>query len=140
MEREYDEIIPKEEDFEYLGEVYEYTETSPGQVETRGDTKILKYLESSDDGPPQERILMYNQKTKELAIRKGATEIKVVVGILKKNQYRIPDMGTVPIETYGREITWNSGILKVVLDYYSNMGGVWSHMYIVIENAREFHA
>lgn len=140
MEREYEDIIPKKEEFELLGEEYEYSETSPAQVETRGDVKILKYLESSDDGFPQERILMYNEKSKELTIRKGITEIKVIIGILKRNQYRIPDVGVMPIETYGNEITWNSGIFKIVLDYYSNMGGVWSHMYIVIENAREFQA
>lgn len=140
MAREYEEIIPKKEEFELLGEEYEYSETSPAFFEVRGDTRILKYLESGDDGPPQERILMYNEATKELTIRKGITEIKVVLGILKRNQYRIPDVGVMPIETYGNEITWNTKVLKIVLDYYSNIGGVWSHMYIAIENAHEFQA
>lgn len=140
MEREYDEIIPKKEEFDLLAEEYEYSEVSPAHFEIRGSTKILKYLERGDDGQPQERILMYNPETKELTIRKGITEIKVIVGILKRNQYRVPEVGVMPIETYGNEITWNSGILKIVLDYYSNIGGVWSHLYIVIENTREFQA
>ncbi len=122
QDAEYESAIPGDEFFE-LDE--EFMDFYSAEYSENGDIAELSYNESEEDGVF--RVLIYDKSTGILTIRRerGAesVDIRVGEGVIHKNDYYIEGVGTVPMETYGKSISWGE---ELAFEYYTYLGEVWS--------------